>query len=144
MKIFKALLTVVLLAGCVSVCHGLEINIPGTSPAKIPGQIPSSSTQDTIKAKDALKFAGQQKTVCGMIAGAHYETRSQGHLTLLDIDKPYPSQVFTVLIWDSDRVKFEKPLETCSGKEICVTGVIKCDQGRPEMVVKDPAQIKIK
>jgi micrococcal nuclease len=65
--------------------------------------------------------------------------------TSLHLGKPYPNQVFTVLIWGSDRSKFEKPLETLySGKEICVTGMIKSYQGRPEIIVKEPGQIKIR
>jgi len=60
-------------------------------------------------------------------------------------DTAYPNQIFTVLIWGSDRGKFEKPPETLSsGKEVCVTGMIQSYQGRPEIVVKEPAQIKVK
>ena len=50
-----------------------------------------------------------------------------------------------MLIWGSDRGRFEKPPEALySGKEISVTGMIKSYQGRPEIIVKDPSQIKVK
>jgi DNA/RNA endonuclease YhcR with UshA esterase domain len=104
----------------------------------------SAFAQDTISPEDASKFIGQQKTVCGTVASANYATRSKGQPTFLNLDKPYPHQVFTVLIWGSDRSKFEKPPETLSGKEICVTGMIQSYRGRPEIIVKEPSQIKIR
>jgi len=123
MKRFKLLLAVALLVGLVSLAY----------------------SQDTIIPEDAAKFIGQQKTVCGMVASAHYATRSKGQPTFINLDKPYPNQAFTVLVWRSDRDKFEKPPETMySGKEICVTGMIQSYQGRPEIIVKDPSQIKIR
>jgi hypothetical protein len=55
------------------------------------------------------------------------------------------NQIFTVLFWGSDRSKFKKPPETpYSEKEICVTGMIRSYQGKAEIVVKDPGQIKVK
>lgn len=74
--------------------------------------------QETVPPEDAAKFIGQQKTVCGKVASAHYATRSKGQPTFLNLNKPYPYPIFTVLIWRSDRSKFEKPPEALSGKEI--------------------------
>jgi DNA/RNA endonuclease YhcR with UshA esterase domain len=109
------------------------------------GLLSVAFAQDTIKPEETGKYIGQQKTVCGTVASAHYATRSKGQPTFINLNKPYPNQVFTVLIWGSDRGKFEKPPEMLySGKEICVTGMIKSYQGRPEIIVKDPSQIKAK
>jgi hypothetical protein len=105
----------------------------------------SAFAQETISPEDAAKFIGQQKTVCGTVASAHYAARSKGQPTFLNLNKPYPNQIFTVLIWGSDRGKFEKPPEVLySGKEICVTGMIQSYRGGPEIIVKDPSQIKVK
>jgi DNA/RNA endonuclease YhcR with UshA esterase domain len=102
-------------------------------------------SQDTITPEDASKFIGQQKTVCGTVASAHYAAKVKGQPTFINLDKPYPNQIFTALIWGSDRSKFEKPPETLySGKEICATGMIQSYQGRPEIVVKEPGQITVK
>jgi hypothetical protein len=58
-------------------------------------------------------------------------------------NKPYPKQAFTVLIWGSDRGKFDKAPETLySGKKICVTGMIQSYRGGPGIIVRDPSQIK--
>lgn len=79
--------------------------------------------QETISLEDAAKYIGQQKTVCGTVASAHFAAKTKGQPTFINLDKPYPNQVFTVLIWGSDRSKFEKLPETLySGKDICVTG----------------------
>ena len=105
----------------------------------------SAFAQETISPEDAAEFIGQQKTVCGTVASAHYAARSKGQPTFLNLNKPYPNQIFTVLIWGSDRGKFEKPPEVLySGKEICVTGMIQTYRGSPEIIVKDPSQINVK
>jgi len=121
MKRFKLLLTMALLVGLVSIAY----------------------SQDTITPEDAAKFIGQQKTVCGQVASAHYDAKSK--CTLLNLDKPSPNHVFTAYIGGSDRGKFEKPPEELYyGKAICVTGMIELYQGRPEIIVKEPSQIKVK
>jgi hypothetical protein len=100
--------------------------------------------QETVTPEDAAKFIGQQKTVCGKVASAHYAIKSKGQPTFLNLNKPYPNHIFTVFILGSDRSKFDKPPEALSGKEICVSGVIKSHKGGPEIIVKDPSQIKVK
>jgi len=70
MKKFKILLLFAVLIGCVSISHAIE-NITPMPPLSVPGQIPISSTQQTITPEDAAQFIGQQKTVCGTVASAH-------------------------------------------------------------------------
>lgn len=101
------------------------------------------SQEQQITPETAAKFIGEQKTVCGTVASAHYAAKSKGQPTFLNLDKPYPGQIFTAVIWGSDRGKFEKPPEVLySGKKICVTGTITSYQGKPQIIVKDPSQIK--
>jgi DNA/RNA endonuclease YhcR with UshA esterase domain len=59
------------------------------------------------------------------------------------LDKPYPNQIFTVVIWGSDRAKFGEPEATFRGKSVCVTGKIKEFRGVPEVIVYEPSQIKV-
>jgi hypothetical protein len=59
----------------------------------------------------------------------------------LDLDKPYPGQLFTVLIWGENRAKFGTPEETYRNKNICVTGRIESYRGEPEIITSDPAQL---
>jgi hypothetical protein len=108
------------------------------------GLLSTALAQETISPQDAAKFIGESKTVCGTVASAHYAAIISERPTSLHLDKPYPNQIFTALIWGSDRGKFEKPPETLyAGKEICVTGMVQSYQGKPEIIVKEPGQIKI-
>jgi hypothetical protein len=61
----------------------------------------------------------------------------------LNLDEPYPRQIFTILIWGSDRLNFREPENQYSNKKVCVTGVIKDYSGTPEIVASDPHQIEI-
>jgi hypothetical protein len=93
----------------------------------------------TAEAKDHI---GEQATVCGKVASTRYAATTRGKPTFLNLDKPYPSQVFTVLIWGDNRAKFGAPEEQYRGKQICVTGTITEYRKAPEIVVSDPQNIE--
>jgi len=98
----------------------------------------------TIRAEQAADHIGETETVCGQVVSATYSTRTHGNPTFLNLDKPYPHQIFTILIWGSDRTKFEKPPEQAfRDKDVCVTGRISEFHGKPEIVVRDPKQIEL-
>lgn len=97
-----------------------------------------------IGAEEAAKHVGESATVCGVVESARYSERSKAQPTFLNLGRPYPNQVFTVLIFGSDRAKFGTPEKTFLHKRICATGVINIYdiyEARPEMIVHDPAQI---
>jgi hypothetical protein len=101
--------------------------------------------EQSIRPENAGRCIGQMKTVCGKVASTHFSAKTKEQPTLLNLDKPYPNQVFTVMIWGSDKGKFKEPSETLySGKEICVTGPIKNFREKPEIIVNDPSQIRLK
>jgi len=58
--------------------------------------------QSSISAEQAREHVGQKMTVCGNVASTHYASTSRGNPTFINLDKPYPNQVFTVLIWGSE------------------------------------------
>ena len=99
--------------------------------------------QEQINASQAVNFIGQTKTVCGVIASTKYASYSRGQPTFINLDKPYPNQVFTILIWGRDSAKFYNADRIFSvGKRICATGLISSYRGKPEMTVRGPSQIK--
>jgi DNA/RNA endonuclease YhcR with UshA esterase domain len=55
-----------------------------------------------------------------------------------------PQQVFTVVIWGSNRDKFSPPPEQLQGKKIEVKGVITVYRDKPQIEATDPLQIKVK
>ena len=101
------------------------------------------SAQNRMSPAEARNHVGEQATVCGMVASAHYAARIAGNPTFINLDKPYPGQIFTALIWGSDRAKFVSPESTYDGKRICVSGPISSYRGIPEIVVHEPAQVRI-
>ncbi|MGO8991611.1 MAG: DNA-binding protein [bacterium] len=105
----------------------------------------SIAQQDYVNPIDAHKYIGMEKTVCGTVASATYAVRTKGRPTFLNLDQPYPKQIFTVLIWGSDRNKFQNPPETSfRGKRICVSGIVEDFRGKPEIIVRSPDQIILK
>jgi DNA/RNA endonuclease YhcR with UshA esterase domain len=104
---------------------------------------PQQSSAQTIRAGDAKNHIGETATVCGKVASTRYAAGSRGQPTFLNLDEPYPRQIFTILIWGSDRPKFGEPEVTYRGKSVCVTGQIKEYRGVPEVVASEPEQIKV-
>jgi hypothetical protein len=104
---------------------------------------PRSTRAETITASEAKNHIGENATVCGQVASTKYAASSRGQPTFLNLDAPYPSQIFTVLIWGSDRPKFNRPEITYRDRRLCVTGEIRAFRGVPEVVAHDPGQIKV-
>jgi hypothetical protein len=92
---------------------------------------------------EAIDHIGEKATVCGKVASTRYAATTRGRPTFLNLDKPYPSQVFTVLIWGENRAKFGAPEDKYRGKQICVTGTITEYRKAPELVVSDPQRIEV-
>jgi hypothetical protein len=88
----------------------------------------------TIPASDASKHVGEHATVCGGIAGEHTATSSRGTPTFINLDQPYPHQVFTVLIW-ADARQSVGVLPTTG--RLCVTGAITQYRGIPEIELRN-------
>ncbi len=108
-----------------------------------PGE--SKTQKEYISPKEAHKYIGEVKTVRGMVVSSFCSFKSKGKPTFLNLDKPYPNHIFTVVIWGSDKDKFKNPPEDFyKGKTICVKGLIKEYRGKPQIVVSDPSQITIK
>jgi micrococcal nuclease len=64
---------------------------------------------------------------------------SKGQPTFINLDEPYPKQIFTAVIWGSDRSKFGQPETELKDKRICVTGLIEQHRGTPEITLATAA-----
>jgi Protein of unknown function (DUF3761) len=104
----------------------------------VEAQAPQLKKWTAAEAKDHI---GEQATVCGKVTSTRYAATTRGKPTFLNLDKAYPNQVFTVLIWGENRAKFGTPEEQYRDKQVCVTGKITEYRGAPEMVISDPAQV---
>jgi hypothetical protein len=99
---------------------------------------------NTYTAAQAAGHIGEQATVCGVVASTHFAPHSRGQPTFLNLDKPYPGQIFTGVIWDEDRVKFGSPERTYEGKTVCFSGSIRGFREAPEIIARRPSQIAVK
>lgn len=100
--------------------------------------------------EEAASYIGQNLTVEGKVVNSYFATDTNSRLTFLDFHKPYENY-FKCIIWGSDRDKFLKefplgPETYFLNKRVRVTGLIEeypKGSGVPEMVLKDPSQIKL-
>jgi len=98
--------------------------------------------QNSISPADAKNHVGENTIVCGHVASAHFAATSRGTPTFLNLDQPYPNQIFTIVIWGSDRPKFGDPESMYRDKWVCVSGTIESYRGVPEIIARKPGQIK--
>jgi hypothetical protein len=110
------------------------------APINVIAQAPQAKRLTAAEAKDHI---GEQATVCGKVASTRYAATTRGKPTFLNLDRPYPSQVFTVMIWGESREKFGAPEELYRDKQICVTGKITDYRKAPEIVVSEPHNIEV-
>jgi DNA/RNA endonuclease YhcR with UshA esterase domain len=99
--------------------------------------------QKKLTPVEAREHYGETATVCGEVVSTRYADSTKGQPTFLNLDKPYPGQVFTVVIWGNNRSKFGTPENDFKGKRICITGKITAYAGLPEIVADEPKQIKL-
>jgi DNA/RNA endonuclease YhcR with UshA esterase domain len=104
------------------------------------GPVPQHQKLSASEAKDHI---GEIATVCGDVVSTRYAASTKGQPTFLNLDKPYPNQIFTVLIWGSNRRKFGTPEIDYKGKRVCATGKITEYRGTPEIIANDPQQLKV-
>jgi hypothetical protein len=103
------------------------------------GQLSAQSAH--LTARQAKDHIGETQTVCGKAVSTRYAARSKGQPTFLNLDTPYPNEIFTILIWGEDRSKFGTPETEYRDKNVCVTGKVTSYRGTPEIVATDPSQI---
>jgi DNA/RNA endonuclease YhcR with UshA esterase domain len=108
------------------------------------GLIINSSDAQTISASQAKDNVGKNVTVCDQVFSVIHATNVNREPTFLDYGAKYPNMIFAVVIWGDDLSKFSYSLKTLEGKNICVTGTITLYKGRPEIIIHEPGQIKLK
>jgi endonuclease/exonuclease/phosphatase family metal-dependent hydrolase len=112
---------------------------PGAGSAlRLPLATPGPPTYAAAEANDHV---GELARVCGVVASARYVTSVQGQPTFLNLDRAYPRQVFTIVIWGKHRRAFGAPERALAGKSVCVTGTIIRYRGNAEIEARRPDQI---
>jgi len=88
---------------------------------------------------DAGPHVGQTGCVSGRVLKVF---TSRGGNTFLDFCEDYRECPFTSVIFSSDRQKFGN-LQSLAGRETEIRGPITVYQGKPEIIVRDPEQIRM-
>lgn len=96
---------------------------------------------ETICPEDAINHIGKRKTVRFFVKKSY----DSGKAVFLNSKNDYKdSDNFSTVIFDKDRDKFPpSPSDYYWGKTVDVTGIIKKYQGRAEIILEKPSQIRI-
>jgi DNA/RNA endonuclease YhcR with UshA esterase domain len=111
----------------------------GAAPVLAQAVAPAPPTP-TIAAADAKAHVGQTVTVEGAVSAA---TTARSGVTFIDIGGSYPDNAFAAVIFADDAGKFPN-IRALDGKTVDVSGAVRLYKGKPEIIVSDPAQIKMK
>lgn len=105
----------------------------------------AASPQDPpLNPQQAAAHLGETRTVCGLVASTKYLPKANGQPTLLNLGRPFPNHVFTVVIFGQHRPLFPQlPEGFYKGKQVCVTGEIKDYKGKAQIVVERREQLKV-
>jgi hypothetical protein len=101
------------------------------------------AAQQRLSPAEAKQHVGEIATVCGLVASTKFAAGTRGQPTFLNLDRPYPNQIFTILIWGTDRSRFGEPELEFREKRVCVSGEIAEYRGVPEIVLSDPARLTV-
>jgi hypothetical protein len=114
---------------------GLAVVILVALAATVQGQ----STPVKVTPDQAKDHAGEYATVEGRVFGVH---TTSSKTTFLNFGAPFPRNTFLAVVFSSDAGKFQD-LARPDGATVQVTGVIKLYQGKPEIVLKSPSQLRV-
>jgi hypothetical protein len=105
----------------------------------------SAQAEQAIEVKEAYKYVGETKIVCGRVVSTKYLKRSSGGPIFLNFGRDYPNQQMTGLIWYGRFSEYfsYKPEKKLKRKTVCVKGLISEHEGKTQMEIRTEEQIKI-
>ena len=106
----------------------------------------SAQSEQAIDVKEAYKYVGETKIICGRIISTKYLKRASGGPIFLNFGRDYPNQQMTGLIWFGRFSKYfsYKPEKFLKRKNVCVKGYISEHEGKTQMEIRTEKQIKIR
>ncbi|HRB70152.1 MAG TPA: hypothetical protein PLC92_08580, partial [Chitinophagales bacterium] len=97
-----------------------------------------------INASQAKDFIGKNTCVCGKVVSTKFNQNGKTNPTYINLDKKYPDQVFTLMIFGQDRTNFSYiPEEFLRNKTICVKGKVAEYKGSPQIIANKENQIEV-
>ncbi|QQR99173.1 MAG: DNA/RNA non-specific endonuclease [Sphingobacteriales bacterium] len=96
---------------------------------------------NTLEAKDMI---GKQSTVCGKAVSIKFVENGKSNPTYINLDKKFPDQLFTIVIYENVRNKLSYiPEEKLMNKEICVSGKVEQYKGVPQIILQKEKDIEL-
>lgn len=108
----------------------------GSAPA---GRVEAKPSRGCVDFSQAGSHTGETRCVAGRILRVY---ASRAGNTFFDFCADYRSCPFTSVVFSSDRSKFGD-LATLGGRKVELQGPITAYQGRAEIVVHDPKQLRV-
>jgi len=105
-----------------------------------------AQSEQPIEVKEAYKYVGETKIVCGRIVSTKYLKRASGGPIFLNFGRDYPNQQMTGLIWFGRFSEYfsYKPEKFLKRKSVCVKGYISEHEGKTQMEIRTEKQIKMR
>tara|TARA_B100001250_G_C19530558_1_gene670203 strand:+ start:320 stop:694 length:375 start_codon:yes stop_codon:yes gene_type:complete len=105
-----------------------------------------AQSEQAIEVKEAYKYVGETKIVCGRIVSTKYLKRASGGPIFLNFGRDYPNQQMTGLIWFGRFSEYfsYKPEKFLKRKNVCVKGYISEHEGKTQMEIRTEKQIKLR
>jgi DNA/RNA endonuclease YhcR with UshA esterase domain len=93
-----------------------------------------------IKDSEAIRYVGKSVEVRGFVVSV---TISPLGTAFINFGQDYPNQTFAGFIAAGSKMATDERIDTLQGKIIGITGTVELYQGKPEIRVMSPDQIKI-
>lgn len=94
-----------------------------------------------FNAVQAKSLTGKTLSICGTVVSTKYSEKSGA--TFINLDRKFPNQIFSIVIWKTDKDNFSYDLSTLEGKTICVHGLIQDYNGTTTVYAKNEKEISI-
>lgn len=101
----------------------------------------TSAKAKIVAPSDTSKYVGKSVTIEGTVSEVH--RAASGKVTFIDMGGRYPNNTFAGVIFSDDDAKFPD-IDSLDGKTVDITGTITLYQGRTEIILSDPGQLKAK
>lgn len=107
---------------------------PGVAPAPVEPVAKPAPLPIQLKSIEAGAHVGQLAKVCGAVISKHTAEDSNGKPTFVNLDRSYPDQTFTIVVWGVDAPTVG---ELPASGNLCVTGTVAMYRGNPQIVLHD-------
>ncbi|MFT6585324.1 MAG: DNA/RNA endonuclease YhcR with UshA esterase domain [Cognaticolwellia sp.] len=103
----------------------------------------TAASQESINSSNALDYVGQNVNICGALA----QIKDFKKGIYLNIDRDYPNQTITFVIWDNNLERIEKEwgsFRSLKSKTVCASGKVNTYKGKPRISINSSYDFTVK